>query len=802
MSPEQLMAQRVRLDRRTDVYSLGVTLFECLTCHRPFEAPSRDALYQAIQYKDPPDVRRLNPAVPDDLKTVLEKALEKDRDRRYETALDFAEELQRVREYKPIHARPITPWIKVRRWAQRNPGVAASLALAFLFLATGLLAALILMQRAIDERGEKDRALKREQLERANVMRLSAFQKLESLKRLADEDLWPLTTDKIPQCERWLEDARQLTMGLEPDETTGSPGHRAQLAVLERRALPQTEEEREADRRSHARYEELETLKAKLAAWQRAQAVREGRERVVPFVLDDVSLPQSCEKLNSMAWPLVKLDRNRFGGERKGLALARRALARAGDESRHMFGDTLAWALFANGLDSEAVAASRQALEAAPAKDKRNYEDYLARLEQAILARKGEAGRELLAELESEIAVLEQEVSARRSFTFEGEDDGWWHTQVLKLISELEAFADERTGLMGSGTTAASGWGVERRLQHLRSARARLQDDAAAWEASARRVLENSVYGGLVLAPQFGLVPLGPDPDSGLEEYAHMATGTVPERDTASGKLLLTEETGILLVLLPGGSFFMGAQAGDPEGRNHDAQASDAEEPAHEVTLSAFFLSKYELTQHQWEHFTGQSPSSFGPGTVFLGKEVTRLHPVEQVSHSDCVRLFERAGLLLPTEAQWEYGCRAGTATPWCTGREREKLIGAVNLADQSAASAGATWPALKEWPGRQLEDGYTVHAPVGSYSANGFGLHDVHGNVAEWCLDWWVENYSVKPRPGDGLRGLKPGKQRVTRGGSFDVCARDVRSTRRNYSQPDSRQGNTGVRPARILEP
>jgi hypothetical protein len=124
MSPEQIAAQRIRLDRRTDVYSLGVTLYEALTLRLPFAAGTRDSLYQKILVSEPENIRRLNPAVPGDLKVVVDKALEKDRDRRYQTALELAEDLRRVREDEPIRARPVSLLSRAKRWVHRNPGVA------------------------------------------------------------------------------------------------------------------------------------------------------------------------------------------------------------------------------------------------------------------------------------------------------------------------------------------------------------------------------------------------------------------------------------------------------------------------------------------------------------------------------------------------------------------------------------------------------------------------------------------------------------------------------------------------------
>ncbi|MBI1850243.1 MAG: protein kinase [Planctomycetes bacterium] len=125
MSPEQIARHPIRLDRRTDIYSLAVTLYECLTLQRPFDAPTLESLCQAVLTKAPRDPRRLNPAIPRDLATVLETAMEKDRDRRYGTALDFAEDLSAVAEVRPIRAKPVSLAGRAVRWAKREPAKAA-----------------------------------------------------------------------------------------------------------------------------------------------------------------------------------------------------------------------------------------------------------------------------------------------------------------------------------------------------------------------------------------------------------------------------------------------------------------------------------------------------------------------------------------------------------------------------------------------------------------------------------------------------------------------------------------------------
>lgn len=125
MSPEQLTGPVSRLDRRTDVYSLGVTLYECTTLRRPFEAATREALYQSIQTDEPSDPRRLNGRISGDLSTVILTAMAKDRDRRYQTALDFADDIRAVRRGAPIRARRIGPIGRSLRWAKRRPAQAA-----------------------------------------------------------------------------------------------------------------------------------------------------------------------------------------------------------------------------------------------------------------------------------------------------------------------------------------------------------------------------------------------------------------------------------------------------------------------------------------------------------------------------------------------------------------------------------------------------------------------------------------------------------------------------------------------------
>lgn len=283
--------------------------------------------------------------------------------------------------------------------------------------------------------------------------------------------------------------------------------------------------------------------------------------------------------------------------------------------------------------------------------------------------------------------------------------------------------------------TPEHGWSVAKRLAFALDLEAGFAPGGRYTEAWDRALPQiRATYPGLALTPQTGLVPIGADPRSGLWEFAHLATGEPAERNspTSADQLVLTERTGVVLVLIPEESFWMGAQPDDPTARNYDSQAAGVEGPVHEVSLSAHFLSKYELTQGQWQRMTGGNPSEYGPWRFTkswnsAGSGWSSLHPVEQVAWLDCMLWLPRVGLALPSEAQWEQGCRGGTSSVFWCGDEKESLAGVANLMDAWAKGHGyGSVPHWEAW----LDDGNTCHAVVGSYAANGFGLHETHGNT------------------------------------------------------------------------
>ena len=361
--------------------------------------------------------------------------------------------------------------------------------------------------------------------------------------------------------------------------------------------------------------------------------------------------------------------------------------------------------------------------------------------------------------------------------------------ELMAEVNQLEALVPE----------------IEARLEFALSIEQRSLDDFSnEWDQVIAEIESDPAYLGLQLLPQMGLAPIGADPDSGLFEFWHLGTGTQPARDPDSGALMMDGDSGLVFILVPEQTFFMGASS-VPEAHPvpPDAYALPNEMPVREVTLAPFFISKYELTQGQWLRATGSNPSEFAPGITLFGTSFSLLHPVETVSWNMCAQTLQRLELTIPTEAQWECAARAGTQTPWFTGDHHSSLQGAANIADLSAIRAGTAWNQNVDF----MDDGFVHHAPVNALRANPFGLHMVHGNVWEWCRDVFG-SYRGPRAVGDGEHQIDSedssqttdDAERACRSGGFMHEHHASRSAFRINLNPNSRGGYIGIRPARPL--
>ncbi|MBD2431470.1 MULTISPECIES: bifunctional serine/threonine-protein kinase/formylglycine-generating enzyme family protein [Fischerella] len=232
------------------------------------------------------------------------------------------------------------------------------------------------------------------------------------------------------------------------------------------------------------------------------------------------------------------------------------------------------------------------------------------------------------------------------------------------------------------------------------------------------------------------------------------------------------------MVQIPGGNFMMGSTQG--EGKN-------SEKPQHTVTLKPFFMGKYPITQEQWKAVMGNNPSRF--------KGAKR--PVESVSWNHavtfCKRLSQTTGKTyrLPSEAEWEYACRAGTTTPFHFGETMT-----TELANFNGNGTYASEPKGNYCNETTL---------VGSFPANPFGLYDMHGNVWEWCQDYWHDNYQNAPTDGSawltqGFFGRIFADFSLLRGGSWYCEPNNCRSATRHKQAPNSCFISVGFRLALVI--
>jgi formylglycine-generating enzyme required for sulfatase activity len=239
--------------------------------------------------------------------------------------------------------------------------------------------------------------------------------------------------------------------------------------------------------------------------------------------------------------------------------------------------------------------------------------------------------------------------------------------------------------------------------------------------------------------------------------------------------------TSLKMVKIPARKFMMGSPANEENSRKDES-------PRHQVKVPEFYLGQTLVTQGQWESLMGSNPSEF--------KGDSKL-PVDSVSWLNvmdfCQKLSQKTGRTyrLPSEAEWEYACRAGTTTPFAFGGTITSAVANYDASFEKAAKV-------------DYREKTTV---VGSFPANLFGLYDMHGNLWEWCLDEWSDNYQDAPNNGSARGNITSrdnSKKHALRGGSWDSDLNNCRSANR-YRDDSAAQGNyIGFRvvcaPTRIL--
>ncbi|MEH2234045.1 MAG: SUMF1/EgtB/PvdO family nonheme iron enzyme [Nostoc sp.] len=297
---------------------------------------------------------------------------------------------------------------------------------------------------------------------------------------------------------------------------------------------------------------------------------------------------------------------------------------------------------------------------------------------------------------------------------------------------------------------------------------------------SRRRVIQTAGFAGAglgltIAVPRFWPSDSGKTSSSNTNKTPGNAQGNITKGITSDAKDFdFVEDLGngvtLEMVQIPRGTFMMGSPEGEAE------RASD-ESQQHEVKVPGFFMGKYEITQAQYQAIMSHNPS------YFKGEK----RPVEQVSWDDAVEFCQklskktRKTYRLPSEAEWEYACRAGTKTPFYFGEMITKDL--VNY--------NGNFPYGSAPKGEYSNE--TTN--VGKFPPNSFGLYDMHGNVWEWCQDVYNDNYQGAPKDGSAWLTGKDNNIRLLRGGSWISDARYCRSAYRDRSARANRNNDVGFR-------
>jgi serine/threonine protein kinase/formylglycine-generating enzyme required for sulfatase activity/uncharacterized protein YukE len=801
MAPEQARGDLAATGPRSDIYSLGAMLHHLLALEaleapyvrRGDRATPREVL-RLVRAGPPQSLERLAPDAPPELVAIASKAMAREPRARYASMRELAADLRAFLEGQVVAAYETGAWAEARKWVKRNRGLTAALGLALCSLVAGAVVAIDQAEEArasegralaanleLDQRNAELEAQARDLLLRGMIQELARF-RAESARAGDGADMGR------PSAEWWLAEAEALVSGSAGDGSAWRPGLADVLRKLdELRAepglLPYAEEDRQRDRANHPmapKLAELEKERAELAAkpdlsLQALEAQRQWHRRMLglePWPTEEEARRQEERELASIDWHGLYAEAGRrigsqgervHGQEMRALVLARRSLELAPPEAARGVQNLVGVVLMRLGRHEEArrefdlarpdaegvvveVLDKNLALIAAEAPkwgtDRRaEREAELAALEQRVAtARKLEEDKVVpaLVVLDERIAELRSRCEARRTWRFATASRQWWHDQLQSLADDLDRLRTQ----------------VEQGARSVRDA-----DALARWTAAIDSIASSERYAGqrwpsgAKLVPQLGLLPLEQDPRTGLWEFLLAASGDEPARSAdgaclrdEQGRLLLDDDTGVVLVLVPGGRMPLEQDLRNDIPETHFEFAK--------LDLDPYFLAKHELTNQQWDRVSTR-PWLSGP-------LADPSMPAGGMNWLEGRAMVERyvGWVRLPTAAQWEYACRAGTRTPWWTGADEALLVEAENVKP----------PGMEARPVRR----------VGTGPANPWGFHDIHGNVWEWCADALLLQYELPKltsRPGDGLRERENASYRLVRGGASSYGPAEARS-------------------------
>ncbi len=805
MSPEQASGRPVQLSPATDVYSLGAVLYQVLTGKPAYSGESSKEVLEKVRAAPPPRPSSVLPGVPRPLEAICLRAMDREPGGRYATAVALAEDVQNWLDDERVTAYSERPVEQAMRWARRHKTLVAGgiAALVCAILAISVIAVMIARERAKTEAAE---LLAEDYARQAEDALEQARQKEEEARRLAEEAEKARAeagkaTQQAAQATQAANEAKtrigqlEADLKVKTDQTVKLKEEmdkdRAQLAAAETRAAAETE-------RARAANEKVKALEEQAAALR-----REARD------------------LRSLAAQLAQLALRAKGIVEPPAAQAAFAtdFTEAGPE---MFDATAAdKALCTVTGDTSRVESGRQSLRLESQSGSEVCITY---------PRTRSAGWDLSKQRYLSVEFFVEDPSAVFQKGFPririgcGSRYVQYEAQSQVLDKAKNAWAHFYIPLAGDATWTRTDVNALD-LAHVDW----IEIHVAGAKPGLKLWLDDLRFG-----PGPNPPPLAVAPFDGAQAHEHQDAWArylgVPVE--------LTNSIGMKLVLIPAGEYTMGitqAEAAEVTGETESGALSQTEAAAfvprwtsgatpHGIRLSsAFYLGKYEVTVAQFRNFaegtgykthlesTGQGgwgyDASLGswhqtPGLTWRLPGIPQAddHPVVFVTWDDATSFCqwlertERVRYRLPTEAEWEYACRAGTTTRWHCGDDVAALQQNANLADQSLRRKGARFTQFLPW-----DDGYAFTSPAGRFQPNPLGLHDMAGNVHEWCADWYDAGYYAQSPPIDPS-GPASGGDRVARGGAWTDQAGVCRSGIRITDIPQWGVANSGFRVVREI--
>ncbi|MHC5850255.1 caspase, EACC1-associated type [Nostoc sp.] len=389
------------------------------------------------------------------------------------------------------------------------------------------------------------------------------------------------------------------------------------------------------------------------------------------------------------------------------------------------------------------------------------YEQALSQIKQYPLSNKDRNGLKRLQNIlnlrDEDIQPIEQRVLASKQIEYERQQ-----REAERLRLEQEKAENKR-----------------QEAERLRQEQERAENQKREAELQERLKRESSPPGIQTQAFEFETATLTPKSAG----FLGMGKKTYEINRSRGRAEFFTENLGngvvLEMVAIPGGKFIMGSLESEPE-------RVSRESPHHSVTIQPFFMGKFTVTQSQWKAVAALPKVSIDLNpdpSNFKGAN----RPVERVSWDDviefCARLSKKTEKTyrLPSEAEWEYACRAGTTTPF--------YFGETITTDLANYDGNYTYGSAPNGEYRKQT------TDVGKFPANPFGLFDMHGNIWEWCQDEWHENYNGAPKDGSAWLSDNDNQNRLLRGGSWRLNPRYCRSALRNYYTRVNKGGNVGFR-------